>query len=84
MGGWRSGRPIRSPSLQALRSGALVTVLDDYRPPVTAVHAVYPQHRQSSLLIHTFVEFLRRELAPTATDPAQAAARPARRGARLR
>ncbi|MGN6381577.1 MAG: LysR family transcriptional regulator [Dyella sp.] len=74
---------------QALRSGALVTVLDDYRPPVTAVHAVYPQHRQSSVLIHTFVEFLRAELAPPSARPAPASPAPARsrsarRDARLR
>lgn len=48
----------------ALDVGALVTVLDAYRPPVTAVHAVYPQHRQSSLLIHTFADFLKSSLAP--------------------
>jgi DNA-binding transcriptional LysR family regulator len=69
---------------EALATGALVTILDDYRPPATAVHAVYPQHRQSSLLIHTFVDFLRGELALPATDPAQAAAPSAGRGARLR
>lgn len=47
----------------ALRDGRLVTVLDAYRPPVSAVHAVYPQHRQSSLLLHAFVDFLQRALA---------------------
>jgi len=47
----------------ALRDGRLVTVLDAYRPRMSAVHAVYPQHRQSSLLLHAFVDFLQRALA---------------------
>lgn len=69
---------------QALHSGALVSVLDEYRPPATAVHAVYPQHRQSSLLIHTFVEFLRGELTPPPASAVPPASRSARRAARLR
>ena len=47
----------------ALASGELVTVLDAFRPPPGTVHAVYPQHRQSSMLIHVFVEFLQRSFA---------------------
>jgi len=43
----------------AIEAGQLVTVLDAWRPPVAAVHTVYPQHRQTSLLIHTFADFLR-------------------------
>ncbi|WP_049623234.1 LysR family transcriptional regulator [Frateuria defendens] len=48
---------------EALRAGQLATVLDDYRPPVAAIYAVYPQHRQSSLAIHAFVDFLRSTFA---------------------
>jgi DNA-binding transcriptional LysR family regulator len=48
---------------QALSSGALVSVLDDYCPPASAVHAVYPQHRQSSLAVHAFVDFLHASFA---------------------
>ncbi|MEC5406305.1 LysR family transcriptional regulator [Paraburkholderia sp. MPAMCS5] len=46
----------------ALRSGQLVTVLDDFLPSPTGVYAVYPQHRQSSLAIRAFVDFLRKHL----------------------
>lgn len=44
----------------ALARGELVTVLDDFRPLANTVYAVYPQHRQSSLLVRLFVEFLQR------------------------
>jgi DNA-binding transcriptional LysR family regulator len=46
----------------ALKSGELVTVLDDFLPGATSVYAVYPQHRQSSVTIRAFVEFLRKQL----------------------
>jgi DNA-binding transcriptional LysR family regulator len=46
----------------ALRSGQLVTVLDAFLPSPTGVYAVYPQHRQSSLTIRAFVDFLRKHL----------------------
>ncbi|WP_176057219.1 LysR family transcriptional regulator [Paraburkholderia sp. BCC1876] len=46
----------------ALKSGLLVTVLDEFLPAAASVYAVYPQHRQSSLTIRTFVEFLREHL----------------------
>lgn len=42
----------------ALADGRLVTVLDAYAPPPVAVHAVYPQHRQRSLAIRAFIDFL--------------------------
>jgi DNA-binding transcriptional LysR family regulator len=48
---------------EALEAGSLVTVLDEHRPPASAVHAVYPQHRQSSLAIRAFVDFLRSTFA---------------------
>ncbi len=47
----------------ALAKGDLVTVLDAFRPPASSVHAVYPQHRQSSLLVRLFVEFLQKSFA---------------------
>lgn len=43
---------------RALREGRLVTVLDHYASPPVAVHAVYPKHRQVSLAIRAFVDFL--------------------------
>lgn len=42
-----------------LDAGKLVRILDDWRPPPISIHAVYPHHRQSSLLIRTFSAFLR-------------------------
>ncbi|CAN7679660.1 LysR family transcriptional regulator [Paraburkholderia sp. 22099] len=46
----------------ALKSGKLVTVLEEFLPAAASVYAVYPQHRQSSLTIRAFVEFLRKHL----------------------
>jgi DNA-binding transcriptional LysR family regulator len=46
----------------ALKSGQLVLVLEAFLPSATGVYAVYPQHRQSSVTIRAFVEFLRRHL----------------------
>ncbi|HEX3380938.1 MAG TPA: substrate binding domain-containing protein, partial [Paraburkholderia sp.] len=46
----------------ALASGHLVLVLEAFLPTATGVYAVYPQHRQSSVTIRTFVEFLRKHL----------------------
>lgn len=43
---------------EALHDGRLVTVLDAYAPPPVAVHAVYPQHRQRSLTVRAFIDFL--------------------------
>lgn len=48
---------------EALRNGRLVTVLDEHAVPPVAVHAVYPQHRQASLAIRAFVDFLGETLA---------------------
>jgi DNA-binding transcriptional LysR family regulator len=46
----------------SLKSGRLVPVLDAFLPDATSVYAVYPQHRQSSVTIRAFVEFLRKHL----------------------
>ncbi|WP_097459450.1 LysR family transcriptional regulator [Mangrovitalea sediminis] len=42
----------------ALSDGRLVSLLDAFRPPATSIYAVYPQHRQSSLLIRSLTDFL--------------------------
>lgn len=42
----------------ALADGRLVEVLEKFRPAAFAAYAVYPQHRQSSLLVHAFSDFL--------------------------
>lgn len=47
----------------ALRSGRLVTVLDDFVPPPIAVHVVYPKHRQSFAAIRAMTDFLQQRLA---------------------
>lgn len=49
---------------EALASGQLVKVLEDYEPPVGGVFAVYPQHRQSSAAVRAFVDFLVERFAP--------------------
>lgn len=46
----------------ALGKGQLVPVLEAFLPAATSVYAVYPQHRQSSVTIRAFVEFLRKHL----------------------
>lgn len=47
----------------ALAAGQLVEVLGQWRPPASAVHAVYPQHREGSVTIRAFTQFLRTRLA---------------------
>ena len=42
----------------ALTDGRLVEVLETFRPEGLAVYAVYPQHRQPSLLVRVFTDFL--------------------------
>ena len=42
----------------ALADGRLVAVLQAFRPEGFIVHAVYPQHRKSSLLVSAFSDFL--------------------------
>jgi DNA-binding transcriptional LysR family regulator len=42
----------------ALADGRLLAVLDTFRPEGFTVYAVYPQHRQSSLLVRAFSDFL--------------------------
>jgi DNA-binding transcriptional LysR family regulator len=47
---------------EALGGGQLVTVLEEFLPMAVTVYAVYPQHRQSSVAVRAFVEFLRGRL----------------------
>jgi DNA-binding transcriptional LysR family regulator len=47
----------------ALEAGDLVRVLQPYQLPSARVFAVYPQHRQASLLIGTLIDYLRDALA---------------------
>jgi DNA-binding transcriptional LysR family regulator len=53
---------------KAIDGGLLVEVLTAYMPPMRALHAVYPQHRQSSVTIRAFTQFLRERLAPDAEN----------------
>jgi len=46
----------------ALASGKLVEVLEDYSSSSFALYVVYPQHRQSSVTIRAFTQFLRERL----------------------
>lgn len=50
----------------ALADGRLVTVLDGFRPPIAGVHTVYPSHRQPSLAVRAFTEFMRGTFAAPA------------------
>ncbi|QID18366.1 LysR family transcriptional regulator [Nitrogeniibacter mangrovi] len=47
----------------ALRDGRLVSVLDAFATPPMTVQVVYPQHRQASLAIRAFTDFLVEALA---------------------
>ncbi|MGV2289275.1 LysR family transcriptional regulator [Trinickia sp. YCB016] len=49
----------------ALASGKLIEVLEDFSLSSFTVYAVYPQHRQSSVTIRAFTQFLRERLAKT-------------------
>lgn len=50
---------------EALRARKLLTILDAYAPPPLNIYAVYPQHRQSSLAIKAFADFLRSTFGKT-------------------
>lgn len=47
---------------QAISSGQLQTVLDDFVTEPLALSAVYPQHRQTSRPVQVLIEFLREHL----------------------
>ncbi|WP_287109813.1 LysR family transcriptional regulator [Methylobacillus sp.] len=43
---------------KALETGALVQVLQEYTADIGAVYALYPPHRQASLMVRSFADFL--------------------------
>ncbi|WP_233866402.1 LysR family transcriptional regulator [Paraburkholderia adhaesiva] len=47
-------------------AGLLVEVLTPYMPPPSALHAVYPRHREASVTIRAFTQFLRERLTARA------------------
>lgn len=51
---------------QHLESGALVPILKDFQPPPLTIYALYPQHRQVSLLIRVFSNYLHERLSQKA------------------
>ncbi|MGH8555066.1 MAG: LysR family transcriptional regulator [Gammaproteobacteria bacterium] len=51
---------------EALRSGALITVLDDYPTEPSNLYAVYPHNRYLSPKVRAFVDFLSERFAPPA------------------
>ena len=48
----------------ALRSGALVRVLDAWVPQTLSIHAVYPHARHLSPTVRAFVDFLAERFGP--------------------
>jgi DNA-binding transcriptional LysR family regulator len=63
----------------AIRSGELVTVLDEFRPPTAGVHTVYPSHRQPSLAVRAFADFMRSTFATPQRDSSNKRASPAKK-----
>ncbi|MGH8570206.1 MAG: LysR substrate-binding domain-containing protein [Gammaproteobacteria bacterium] len=51
---------------QALRSGALITVLDDYPTEPSTLYAVYPHNRYLSPKVRAFIDFLAERFTPPA------------------
>lgn len=47
----------------ALASGALIEALPDFAAPLLALYAVYPQHRERSITVRAFTQFLRQRFA---------------------
>ncbi|SDD58907.1 LysR family transcriptional regulator [Paraburkholderia lycopersici] len=53
----------------AIEDGKLIPVLESFAPPPLRLSAVYPQHRQGSLAMRTFLSFLQERLAGTVVRP---------------
>lgn len=53
----------------AIENGELIPVLETFLPPSLQLSAVYPQHRQGSLAMRTFLSFLQDRLAGTVARP---------------
>ncbi|NLP59821.1 LysR family transcriptional regulator [Paraburkholderia sacchari] len=47
-------------------AGLLVEVLETFMPPPNGLHALYPKHREASVTIRAFTQFLRERLAARA------------------
>ena len=43
---------------KALEQGELLPILREYTADIGAVYALYPQHRQASLMVRSFADFL--------------------------
>jgi DNA-binding transcriptional LysR family regulator len=52
----------------ALAGGRLIEVLERFVSPPLTLYAVYPQHRQSSVTIRAFTQFLRERFAQASVD----------------
>lgn len=53
----------------AIEEGALIPVLESFIPPPLRLSAVYPQHRQGSLVMRTFLSFLQERLDGKVAQP---------------
>lgn len=51
-------------SYEALRSGALVSVLDEWQAPPLTLHVIYPHTRHLSAKVRAFVDFAVEEFGP--------------------
>lgn len=60
---------------EALADGRLVSVLDAYQPPALGIHTLYASHRQVSLAVRAFSEFMRSSFAAAPRGPQAADAR---------
>lgn len=54
---------------EALADGRLVSVLDGYQPPALGIHTLYASHRQVSLAVRAFSEFMRSSFAAAPRGP---------------
>ncbi|MCB5190849.1 LysR family transcriptional regulator [Methylobacillus arboreus] len=48
----------------AIQKGQVVQVLQEYTGDIGAVYALYPQHRQASLMVRSFADFLQQWFQP--------------------
>lgn len=57
----------------AIARGELVKILGEFRPPIAGVHVVYPGHRQASIAVRAFADFVRSTFATPPRQEASAA-----------
>ena len=67
---------VRMPSYLAghfLKSGQLVTLLEEYEPPLLPANLIYPSQRKVPLKLRAFIDFalprLRKRIDVTGADP---------------